>query len=87
MLVEIVTFRLANGVSEDEFLAADAGVQQGVAYQTPGMVRRTTARGRDGGWRVVVRWDAAEPPVDLLAGLSPFVDAASVARSAYDTLD
>lgn len=60
MLIEISTFRLAPGVGDDEFLAADEVVQQEFVYQQPGLVRRTIARGADGSWAVITMWGAAE---------------------------
>jgi hypothetical protein len=65
-VIETMTFRLAAGVDEAAFLAADKRLQSDFAYQQPGLVRRTTARGvgdRAGEWIVVDLWrdgDAAD---------------------------
>jgi hypothetical protein len=56
MVLEITTFRLADGVSTDDFLLADKAVQQEVFPNTPGYFRRTTAQAGDGEWLVVVLW-------------------------------
>ena len=55
-VIEITRFRLAPGTDEAAFLAADRKVQEDFAYQQPGMLRRTTARGNDGGWIVIDLW-------------------------------
>ncbi len=52
-------FRLRPGADEAAFLAADRRVQQEFAYRQPGMLRRTTARGEDGGWIVIDLWRSA----------------------------
>lgn len=52
-------FRLSPGSDEAEFLAADRRLQQEFAYQQPGLLRRTTARGADGDWVVIDLWRSA----------------------------
>jgi len=87
VLVELTTFRLADGVDEAAFLVADAE-RQAELNPEPGFVRRTTARGDDGGWLVLALWwtaghaDDAPPPVP-----TDLVDPASVRRERYTTLD
>jgi hypothetical protein len=87
VLVELTTFRLATGVDEAAFRTADAEVQEELSPQT-GFLRRTTARGEDGSWLVLALWwsateaDAAPSPVP-----TALVDAASVRRERYTTLD
>ena len=57
-----MTFRLADGADVAAFLSADKRLQSDFAYQQPGLVRRTTARGegdRAGEWIVVDLWDDA----------------------------
>jgi hypothetical protein len=87
MLVELTTFRLAEGVDEAAFLLADAELQAELSPQ-PGFVRRTTARGDDGAWLVLAMWWSAAhadgAPAPVPAGL---VDAASVRRERSTTLD
>jgi hypothetical protein len=60
LVIETITFRLADGATEDAFLAADARVQIDFAYQQYGILRRTTARGPDGEWLVVVFWHSED---------------------------
>ena len=52
-------FRLAPGTDEAAFLAADKRVQEDFAYQQPGLLRRTTARGPGGDWIVIDLWRSA----------------------------
>jgi len=59
-VIEILKFRLAAGADEASFLEADKRVQAEFAYQQPGLVRRTTARGGDEGWVVIDLWHSAE---------------------------
>jgi hypothetical protein len=59
-VIEILVFRLANGVGEDAFLAADKRVQVEFAYHQPGLLRRTIARAADGDWLVVDLWRSAD---------------------------
>ncbi len=65
-MMEITRFRLSAGVGEDEFLRADKALQEDVAYQQPGLLRRTTARGEDS-WVVIDLWRSAED-ADASAG-------------------
>lgn len=58
-MIEILRFRLADGADEAAFLEADKLVQAEFAYQQPGLVRRTSARGEDGGWVVIDLWYSA----------------------------
>jgi heme-degrading monooxygenase HmoA len=54
-IVEITTFRLAEGVSAEPFLALDKRIQTELVYLQPGCLRRTTARHGDD-WAVVTLW-------------------------------
>jgi hypothetical protein len=60
MIYEIAEFELNNGVSVEEFLEIDARFQEEFAYQIPGLLRRTTARGETGTWIVINLWDNAD---------------------------
>ena len=87
MLIDITTFRLADGVDEATFLAADERVRTGVLYQHAGLVRSTTARGDDGGWVVVTLWWAEGAGTVALVDtdLGPLM--ADVDRRQYRTFD
>jgi hypothetical protein len=87
VLVELTTFRLAPGVDEATFLAADAELKEELNPQ-PGFLRRTTARGGDGGWLVLVLWASAAHADDAPAPVpGALVDAGSLRRERYTTLD
>lgn len=62
-VIETMTFRLVDGTDDATFLAVDKRLQCDFAYQQPGLVRRTTARGqgdRAGEWIVIDLWRSAE---------------------------
>jgi hypothetical protein len=86
VLLETTTFRLAAGVDEDAFLAADEALQEELS-PSPGFVRRTTARGDAGEWLVLSMWgtaaDADAAPTPVPARL---VDPASVRTARWSTL-
>lgn len=96
MVVEITTFRLAAGADESAFLEADYRVQTEFIPNLPGFVRRTTARGPDGAWLVVVLWgsereaDAAAKLADsdpLASAFVRLIDEATLELKRYSTLD
>jgi hypothetical protein len=95
-VIETLRFHLVTGADEAGFLAADRRLQTDFAYQQPGLLRRTTARGRDGGWLVIDVWrseadaDACERRWDgdpAATAFMSFVDRDSVETARYDTLD
>ena len=88
-VIALTTFRLADGTDEAAFLAADDRVRTATLYHQPGIVRATTARTDDGRWAVIVMWESAEQAdaVDVAVELGDVVDAASVERARYTTLD
>jgi hypothetical protein len=55
-VIEILRFKLAPGVDDADFVAADKRLQAEFAYQQPGLLRRTTARGAEGEWVVIDLW-------------------------------
>lgn len=60
MLIEVVTFSVGDGVSG--FDRINARYQEDVAYQTPGLARRTVGRGDDGLWVDVRLWSGDDVP-------------------------
>ncbi len=54
-IVEVTTFRLAEGMTDESFLALDRRVQTELVPNQPGFLRRTTARHGDD-WLVVTLW-------------------------------
>jgi heme-degrading monooxygenase HmoA len=94
-IVEITTFRLAEGVTDDSFLALDRKIQTELVPNQPGFLRRTTARHGDE-WLVVTLWasdaDAAafQRAVDghpLQAEFDHAAEAGSLHLTRYTTLD
>ncbi len=58
-MFEIITFRLAQGVDEATFRAADTRVQVEFAYHQPGFLRRTLGRQADR-WLILQVWASGE---------------------------
>lgn len=84
--IVVTTFELEAGVGIDVFTDADARYQQEVAYQLPGLLRRTTARADGNEWCVVETWaDAASAVAWHTGELSSLV--AKADRRSYDSLD
>lgn len=88
-------FRLRPGGDEAAFLAADRRVQEEFAYQQPGLLRRTTARGADGSWIVIDLWrsaadadacDARWEHDPVAQGFMALVDQSSVAVQRFHPL-
>jgi hypothetical protein len=95
-VIEIMRFRLPPGADEAAFLAADRRVQEEFAYHQQGLLRRTTARGEDGGWIVIDLWrsaadaDACESrwdQDDVTQAFMALVDRSSVITERYHELD
>jgi len=89
-------FRLPPGGDEAALLAADRRVQEEFSYQQPGLLRRTTARGEDGSWIVIVLWrsdadaDAAEARAErdeLAQAALALLDCSSVSVHRFQELD
>jgi hypothetical protein len=95
-VIETVTFRLAAGTDEAAFLDADRRVQTEFLYRQRGLLRRTTARDRNGEWIVIVLW-RSESDADAAAKLSEsdratsaffaLLDETTVQTRRYSTLD
>ncbi len=77
-IVEVTTFRLADGVADESFLALDKRLQTELVPNRPGFMRRTTARHGEE-WLVVTLWGneadaaayAARPRTTLSRSRSP----------------
>ena len=94
-IVEITTFRLADGVTDESFLALDRRLQTELVPNQPGFLRRTTARHGDE-WLVVTLWateDAAgafQRSVDanpLQVEFEHALEAGTLRLTRYATLD
>jgi heme-degrading monooxygenase HmoA len=58
-IVEVTTFRLAEGVRDESFLLLDRRVQAELVPNQPGFLRRTTARHGEN-WIVVTLWSTED---------------------------
>ncbi len=86
--IVVTTFELADGVTAEAFTEADASYQQDVAYQQPGLLRRTTSRelGSSTSWCIVESWvDAAQVVAWHTDELESMVT--NVQRRVFDTLE
>ena len=81
VVIEWAPFRLRDGVTEAELLAASEAIQREFLGRQPGFLRRELARGADGLWADVVQWaDGAAAEAAMAAA------ATSRACSAYFAL-
>jgi heme-degrading monooxygenase HmoA len=94
-IVEITTFRLAEGVTDEAFLALDRRIQTELVPNQPGFARRTTARHGDE-WAVVTLWASEEAAAayqrtveghPLQVQLERDVEAGTFHLTRYTTLD
>lgn len=94
-VVEVTRFLLADGVSEDEFLALDRRLQTELVPNRPGFLRRTTAR-RGGDWVVVTLWATEEDASSferatasdpLVTEFTRRMAPGSLQQARFDTLD
>ncbi len=91
-----MSFRLAPDADETAFLQADHRVQTEFAPGQPGLLRRTTALGKDGTWIVIDLWrseadadacDARWGQDEVTSEFMSFVDTATMTWQRYSTLD
>lgn len=95
MIVVVTRFRLAEGTTEEAFLAADEAAHKEFANFQPGIVRRTTAKGEDGWWLIELIWWSreAQEAADVAAAAAPqtqalraCVDTRTAERHVYETI-
>jgi hypothetical protein len=95
-VIEILSFRLVSGASEEAFLAADKRVQTEFAYRQPGLLRRTTARAENSDWVVIDLWrsssdadacDAKWGEDEATRDFMTFVDRSTMSVGRYQVLD
>jgi hypothetical protein len=93
---EIFEFSLIAGADVAAFIAADQRVQMEFFYQQPGLVRRTTSRGRDGRWAVITLWGSEEEAEacakvslsdDAYVHFMSFIDSSSIEVKRYFGLE
>jgi heme-degrading monooxygenase HmoA len=94
-IVEITTFRLAQSVTDEQFLALDRRVQNELVPNQPGFLRRTTAR-HGGDWVVVSLWstedsasafERAAEGDPLQSAFTEVMEAGTFHLTRYSTLD
>jgi len=94
-VVEVTTFRLADGADVDAFLRDDRRVQTELVPNQPGFLRRTTAR-RGDHWLVVTLWAGLEQAeaFDVVSAAHPVQEAfaahmepGSLTVGRFETLD
>jgi heme-degrading monooxygenase HmoA len=94
-VVEVTTFRLADGVSDESFLALDKRWQTELIPNREGFLRRTTARHGEE-WLVVTLWWSDEHAAafsreteddPLQAEFARAVEAGSLHSTRFETLD
>lgn len=91
-VVEIVTFRLNPGVTEEQFFAANRTAQEGYVARQPGFISREVYRGENGEWLFVVEWQTPANAEAASTGfgaapetqeLLPLLDMTSMVGKAY----
>ncbi len=95
-MIEILVFTLVAGADQDAFLACDRRVQTEFAYRQPGLLRRTTTRGKGDSWAVFDYW-ASEADADacderwrsdrVAQEFMSYVDRATVRTARFTELD
>ncbi len=70
--IEIVNFRLADGVTDEEFVAETKSMERNFLGKLHGFLDRDTGRSPTGDWIVVLHWKSAE---DAQASMEKFVAA------------
>ena len=64
--IEIVNFRLAPGVSDEDFLAETMSMERNFLGKLHGFLDRDTGKSSDGDWIVVLHWAAPEDAQDSM---------------------
>ena len=95
-VIEIMVFRLKEGVDDNVFLEADETFRTSFLYRQKGLARATTARGSDGAWLLLTIWsraDAAETAAaaaqddPIAQAFLDLVDRPTAQRRSYVELD
>jgi hypothetical protein len=68
--IEIVTFRLAAGVTDEAFTAETMSMERDFLGKLQGFLNRDTGKSTDGDWVVVLNW---AQPEDAQASMDKFV--------------
>jgi hypothetical protein len=84
VIIEVRTFRIAS--DEEAFRAADQAEQHALMTRNRGMLRRTTAKGDNGGWLVLTLWGSRDDVEELSPEVAACIDAASLDVRRYEDL-
>ena len=92
--LQVTTYSLRVGVSDESFIAADAVLQEWTYLNVPGIARRTTARGRDGNWITIRLYEDAsssgthwfDSPDDAVVEWRAMVEESSIDSCDYELL-
>lgn len=76
-VIEVVTFKLKNGVAAAEFAPVDKAVEREHVAKQAGFVSRESAHGAHGEWLVIVHWRSAK---DADASMASFEKALAAAQ-------
>lgn len=76
-VIEVATFKLADGMSYDDFSVLDSAVEAQHVSKQPGFISRHSARGENGEWLVVVYWENHE---SAQASMNSFMNAPAAAQ-------
>jgi len=90
--IQIVRFRLNDGVDENEFRALNERFQREVAPKLPGLVRREATHSSEGDWVLVLRYTDMETAhaagrsdtSDVSQKFMSFIDMSTMSASFYD---
>lgn len=67
--LEIVKYRLKQGVTDEQFLAAEKIVRNGMIKDTKGYIGRELSKSEDGEWCLILRYETKENMDALIAAL------------------
>jgi len=67
-VIEILTFRLQEGASEEEFVALSKHMQNTFVSKQVGYISRTTSKTEDGNWQIAVHWNTMADSEVSMAG-------------------
>lgn len=72
--VEIVNYRLKDGVDDAEFLALNKVVGAEFTSAQPGFLRREIGQAEDGTWMIAVAWETAQHARDSISNIEAIPD-------------
>ncbi len=58
--IELAKFKLRAGITDEAFQNAERNIRNGKIRQHPGYLGRELAKGDNGEWLIIIRWEAKE---------------------------